>query len=372
MLEAIINGVKAWIDRLWPAHPVETYQPAPVRVSDAPAVKRAPRRKREPLHLTEILDGLPKCRKLMAATRKVDKDAYQFWKVFGAKIAIDGQSKGVMPKTIPSVGMIVDFSEDSDLFDGTFIYFNQVETRPWDSFISPGATAVYQCCVAFGDVDGKAWAYEFHIAISAEGDIEVPIRKQTQYQRLKRGGGISHVEWGVPSGLKFHCEDWCARSKEKHSPVELGALLFASAVTNYDTATDDFQVRAERGSDSVAFNVALGRTPDFFRERETGLAADGKRRRIFHAVKEHSRNLEDGKTSTVKAHYRGERQFFWKGENITITPAERSLARTFNVVAIEGDQRAKLPAGYVRLGSHAKVIRAAVESEWRKTNRAVH
>lgn len=337
-----------------------------------------PRRKRRKAesgnafaHMTDVLDLLPKCRELIGPLKKVDADAYRFWKQFGAKIVPDTtEIGGDLPELLqmPHIGMIFDYFEggDDDIFEGRFVYFSRLDKDRYNFAVPPNAAALYQVCVVFTDRRGRPFGYEYAVAVGDNGAISVVSQRQVTPQRLPRGNCFYRIEWGMPAGLTFHFGDIKRRHpKSCTTAQDLGVEMFAVAVQSVFKTSDDFQIRAERDGVSVAFNVALGRTPQFFKDRETDVTTDGRRRRIFHAVKEHKRVGADGKETIVKPHYRGERSFQWKGEAITITPAERSITKTFDLVGkIFRDDQEK-PAGWTSSGIAAQKLRNAAEAEWR-------
>ena len=325
------------------------------------------------VHMTDVLDLLPKCRELIAPIKKFDSDGYRFWRQFGAKIVPETLSiGGDLPELLdmPHVGMVfyyVKNKKNEDFFPGNFWYFQRLKSDRYNFAVPPNAAAIYEVCVAFTDHKDHPFGYEYAVAVGSNGSLSVISQRQVTAQHLPRGGSFYRIEWGLPKGLIFHLKETNRlRPGLYKNANDFGVWMFASAIQSVVKTSDDFQVRAERNGTSVAFNVALGRTPQFFKDRETEVTTDGKRKRIFHAVKEHARVGADGKTSTVKAHYRGERSFMWKGENITITPAERSLTKTFNLLAHRFSDDQTPSDKMISQGSIAGKIRSVVESEWRK------
>lgn len=364
-MKKLLASLRAWLERVWS-------KPAPA----LPAVTM-PRNKRTKavsdrafVHMTEVLNLLPQCRELIGPLRQVDADAYAFWRHFGAKIMPDSLTLGgELPPldTFPGYGMVFVLTPgaaEDYLFPGVFMYFTKARARPVNAVMPPGTVAHFQVCCAFTDRKGHPFGYSYMVALSGNGDCSVISERQV---RKVAKAGFWRIEWGVSRDLEFHYRDAKRRkATDDKSAQAFGATLFRIMTSGYVRTADDFQVRAERDGVSVAFNVALGRTPQFFKDRQTEVTTDGRRRRIFHAVKEHERKTWTGRLTTVKAHYRGERSFMWHGESIMITPSERSFAKTFNLMSeiYLPDQR--VPKGEENLVDWKERFRDSVESEWRK------
>lgn len=381
MLAAVADrfaGWIAWTRGVSMLPPDLSPAPAPsAPASPEPAVPRKPRRARvarEPLHISEILNILPRCREMTMVLRKMDANAFRFWREFGAKITVADKIPWQVPATpgeLPACGMVFKYEadwEEKDYFPGSFIYFQKLKKNPYYCVVPAGTVTTYVITVAYTDHDGEGLAYEYYAALNAGGNVTIVSQRNMERQRLPRGGSLCRMRWGYPAWLEYHF-----RENKRHQPeagqfqnvAAFGEWMFRCAMREYCSGFDDFQVRAERDGVSVAFNVALGRTPDFFKDRDTGLASDGKRKRIFHAVTAHTRTLATGHESGVPAHYRGERSFLWNGEHITITPAERTFARTFKAEAEMVDADAKVPQG-VEISKHAAYFRTLTERDWRK------
>ena len=362
-----------WIERVAPVLPTPT----------APKV----RRQREPLHITDILNLLPKCREMLPALRTVEPAVADFWRVMGARILSDNIGGYYQPfgnyrkEELPGTGMLFmcpePKDEDDDVFPGLFVHFERARKTPLYTVVPAGSDVMYRIVIGFADHGKKAVAYDYHVSVSRDGAPEVVAQRSQYLQHLPKTGksykrneaGFYRTDWGVPDMLRYHYREARRRNRLEKSiddPMSFGVHIFRVAVALHNKASEDFQVRAERDGVSVAFNVALGRTPQFFKDRQTELATDGKRKRIFHAVVEHERVLASGHVSMVRAHYRGERSFLWKGEAITITPSERSFARTFMVETETTEEGASIPPDKIDVVAAAPRLRRIPEAEWRR------
>lgn len=364
-------------------------EPAPIAsalidLSPDPASMPTPRKKREKkaddgdfLHFTEVLNLLPKCRQLIKPLRRIDNDAFQFWKELGAKLVsydmdLDAVKIPTKVETMPGRGMIFHpyMGDTKKYFPGQFTYFDKLNEAPHDVVVPRDARGQYSVTCAFTDHDNKAFGYTYVVALFGPDRTPSAVPERFSHsQHLPRGGTIHHTRWGINPTLRKHFRDFLRDNPKTtiKTAEQFGGVLFILALQEHARTADDFQVRAERDGISVAFNVALGRTPQFFKDRETGAATDGRRKRIFHAVAEHERTYPSGKTVTVPAHYRGERQFLWNGEAITITPSERSFAKTFTLGAYRVDEGDVAPKNLVALtAARGRKLREASEGEWRK------
>lgn len=151
---------------------------------------------------------------------------------------------------------------------------------------------------------------------------------------------------------------------------EFAARLFAWDASIAMDATDLFEVRARKDGSTVLFNVGLNDTKRFFKNRDvTTRTNSGQRKRIYHAVDEHARTLADGKIVRVRGHYRGERVFLWKGEHVTITPPELSLAK-FSAGVTEMGRESTIPNGMLSDGQAAKKLLSYAEDTSHRVKRS--
>jgi hypothetical protein len=108
-----------------------------------------------------------------------------------------------------------------------------------------------------------------------------------------------------------------------------GAL--AIALLTYHDATDRIIIRVRKDGDVAAFGIELPRARTFFADRSvTALARDGRRKRIFHSVSAHTRQLAGDRTVDVREHYRGLRTFDWKGYAVHIVLPSNGFVMKFD------------------------------------------
>lgn len=92
----------------------------------------------------------------------------------------------------------------------------------------------------------------------------------------------------------------------------------------------------------ATFLVPENQWKHFFKGRVDVEGKDGKKQRIFHAVKAHTR--DNG--ADVRTHYRGSRDFIWNGYRVTIVMPEKHGApqASFNLATVPPTERAHLEA----------------------------
>jgi hypothetical protein len=305
--------------------------PLPACEPDAPVIVKPAKRKREPYtHIADILAELPNCRRLIKKLKTADEDAYKFHSLVGARVignrdavTFDSLSDTFL-KALPASGMIyMSYDKGGERIPPSFMYFTKWKPTPY--VVTPKEySAIYEMTVAYISKDhNRPILAIFHVAVIDDKAVLLKERR-SEYVNIPRrtkngGGGFSRITVGYPRMLRF----MYAENKETASSVEqMASELFHLTGNFYAASNAGFQVRAERGGVSVAFNVELRRTAQFFRNRDiTNLAADGKRKRIFHYVEAHTR----GNGSEVRAHYRGLRRFTWEGNSVVITAPEHAM-----------------------------------------------
>ena len=348
---------------------------------EAPAVSRAPRQRKPRaddqlsswIHVDQLLDLLPRCREMMARLKRLDRRSYQFWRVIGVRLVDENVNTGsgnVLPEKHSTKGMVFIWEKkfkEKDTFPGFFVYFDQVKKNPWHCAIPQDSVKVFHVTVLWTDVPGTGfdWGYSYYVSANAQGVVSLCSQRQVMPQKA----GFWRTEWGVGTALLWHYRDYCNEQARRGAKVEsVGEFAvdnFLWGLNGWANTSEGFQIRAEQKGISTSFNISPSLAPKFFADRETGLTTDGKRYRIFHAVREHSR-MRNGQASIVPAHYRGERVFAWNGENITITPPERGFGKKFHLEASMVHEDEKKPDGMVEMQTFAPSIRKAIESEWRK------
>ena len=280
----------------------------------------------------DILKQLDDCNRLIRKVRKVSRDTYDWHSKVGAAIvpARTGVFKEELDAgfltTLPSMFMLYyGSSKKGDTIPPCFGSIQKITQKTQLVENCPGAKAIYLVQI-FYIHNNTTVPVSFHVAVKPSGEIvplkEMVIEAQTLPRKFHSGGER------IITGAKLDYSEWTRHwysDNEAQRPDAIEDFLTNTFLwlANFSVrSTADTWIRAKRRGVTVCFNLTLKRAPVFFKDRNTELASDGKRKRIFHHVTQHVRKVDD-KEITVKAHYRGKRRFDWGDHNITITIPEK-------------------------------------------------
>jgi hypothetical protein len=371
LLGTMWTTVRGWFVRAapLPPAPAPTPAPAPQLLLEAPTNLEA-----EPfddgiynealeeltfIHVSELLDHIPNCRASIRRLKRFDRDAYNFHKRYGARLLPyrdDPEDQGriqynaLRPSVmanLPGKGLNYLWA---DMHEPDFVrfyaYFDKLLKKPWDVEGGPAETVTYYEMTLVWDglekekCGAEAAGVSYYCAVQPDGTVRALRHKGVNWQYLPKGGAVQHRVWDLPSGLRSLHEDRVERQQARakrgtqdpseryahpKDAFEHASQLFVMILNSWDATNDGFQITASQpGHAAVTFSVPEYRAKVFFKDREISAASDGRRKRIFHMVTEHERTLASGRVITVASHYRGARQFEWKGEAIRIDPPEES------------------------------------------------
>lgn len=283
-----------------------------------------------------ILDDLARYFTMLRKMRKIDSDAYGYFSRVGGVLhnySAHGNDEemlytGDLSWDLPKIGALVWCDKETgDSIPPAYVYFHELVRLPFNIERASGRT--FAITIVWWSrkkelekypVGGKAYLELSDDLKAARVLKELRSNRQVIRHRdgyAKHGGGretlVYHTGWAVPG--------WCTRfAEEKSGSVDdvIGRVfrLSANALMN---AQMDLRVRAEKNGLVGAFCVDMLRTPYFFRDRDTTILVNGRRKPIFHIVRSHERVLSDGRKTGVKSHTRGLRRFDWNGYKINIT-----------------------------------------------------
>jgi hypothetical protein len=276
-------------------------------------------------YLRDVLDRLDQCQSLLRKLKTVAPDAYDYHRRVGAKILPTGSgiyTDKIWPEFLearPANGMSLFFQPKNSKFVPMLFFF---EKREDPVYVQRSRFDIYECSVVFF-LKAKAMGVCFHIALDGDGNGSLMRERGQIRQQLPKRRELIRTGWRIPPDLRMFYKGRNDAAKEM--TLEEYAVSYFCATANYAMmpASDELLVRCAKGGITAAMNVSTKRTPYFFSDRQTTLAVDGKRKRIFHIVRQHIRVLRDGKTSQVCEHYRGERDFTWGGHKIVISAPKR-------------------------------------------------
>lgn len=149
----------------------------------------------------------------------------------------------------------------------------------------------------------------FGIFVSHDGKILRALKSiETRYM-----GDIPSRQWRIPHEM----EEWA--KQHKISVQTFLVNTFLGAMEAYEqSGWSMVRVEVTKGDMSAVIGVSVRRMAYFFKDRDYVLDEHGKRSRIFHIVRAHERESRGQKTS-VRLHFRGEREFIWAGYGVSIT-----------------------------------------------------
>jgi hypothetical protein len=314
-----------------PPQPSALEAPEPAAPIEPPIAEE----KYQPFTVRGVLDTLDLYWTALRHMRKSDPDTFALFSKVGIWLldeTMGAHRKELSPwwrKNRPTFGA-VSFSgkhvphlqrtnNKQDYLVPRFIYFNKFDAQLAPPIIErTNRGDVYVCSVFFAD-DKKGWSapVEFALVVTADNECGVLRRLLRGSKPIRathgrdRGGTftIPVQRWGIHEFFR----DWAAEHHQAVSDFLVQTFILAANFfehARYGMA----EVRVAKDNMVANFNIDIKDTSRFFRERTT-MAEDGKKRRIFHIVRAHER----ANGSVVRFHFRGERQFGWKGYQVQIT-----------------------------------------------------
>ncbi len=303
-------------------------------------------------YLRDILEQLPRCQKMLKRIRRIDPEAYDYHRRVGARVLPDkmlisnSQLSQEFLNKRPSMGMVYQLFADSeknaktkDHIPSSFQYFQKMKSVEG---LAPTRGTIYKMALVHDD-GKRVIGGVIYFEVSKNGDVRSVKKKQPQDQFIPGSGGVVIHHCPIRHSRCLE-EIWNDNKEESGADTleEYARNCFISLANEFANAAteEELQVRCRRNNVVSLFNVSTKRTPYFFKDRETTLAVDGKRKRIFHIVRAHTRDLSGGRMSDVKEHYRGERRFTWGGHEVTITVPglHHSSINNFSLSAHEFDK----------------------------------
>jgi len=296
----------------------------------------------ETWHLrTTILDRLGEYFVCMRRLQRKDPASYQLFSRIGFAVPADRYRNPDHPQTREDLRAIERRSFGGILTGGlaeehpgraypAFAYFQKLAHASSVQAVADGD--IYRFTCLWDDRDPTIrWAATSsaiatcHVRLCADGTVELLKELRTTHATIVHRTG-RHGR-GRRERLDLSTRQWCYPawiddlSDERGWGADLVRMLFGLSMLTYDAATSRVVIRAEHGDVAAAFGIALTRAPYFFADRDL---TDGRKKRIFHAVRAHQRTLATLRTTEVRAHYRGVRDFEWNGHHIHIVLPEQT------------------------------------------------
>jgi hypothetical protein len=351
--------MRRWIDRLlgwlgWSVLDLGPYlqEAAPALVPNVPGPARTGHHFHQSIH--DILDALPVYFEDLRALRRVDRDAYQIFSTLGGQIAGDkailrqDQVEAEFLYTAPAVRCAFLGHAATEESNTRAIYLFRVASKclyvtPTGNVTTPPSGLSYRLSIVWRcKGDRKAFAGTCFVNIDDLGNVVILNERTRQRQTLPGRKKVSFVRalTAIPSWIGTAAAE---HNKSPEAWVSQCVAICASA----RRPKESILVRASLGDVTAAWTIARRDAKRFFRERETGTGASGARKRVLHYVAEFTRNTARG-LQTVREHYRGEREFTWKGYAIAVSGLDFHHSDFFDS-PIEQSEAAGKPPGMMSL-----------------------
>jgi len=374
-MKEILRAIRGWFLLIFVGHPAK----APSRPKDPSRGKDAEEAgywyfKRD------ILDQLGNYFKYICKMKKTDPEGYRMYSKIGAAIApfrIEVRTRletiWKRSETRPGFGAVAYGRNygDKDTVPMKFGYFRRID-RPLP-IIELALGQVYRVVMFHADRGERmtprnisGFSSEFYVEIDDAARVH-PLRhvqKTTQnihhHDAVAKNGAfrvskITHTRFAYGVFLE-EPEDF--DPAHFRTPQQRAEIIFSLIANNYQQASGALRIAITKRNITAMFGLDLLRTPYFFDEREPTYTDRGAKKRILHIVRTHHRRLAGGKGTFVKSHFRGEREFQWKGYHVLISmPGKHHadlLAATFGSHDYDVDET--VPKGMLGQAAFVDII----------------
>ena len=304
----------------------------------------APKRRRREKHQStpgefyfkeNILDRLDDYFVVIKRMRK-DRDAQKLYSKYGGIVLPEHHWKSTFAdaaelspwflQTRPAFGAVF-FprtnwgKEEKRLLFPKFLYFRKYAKNKGPPEIQKANGDLYVGTVYWDAPEAKKLKcgvpQDFAVCVAEDGTITALRILQTVHQVIKSKKG---EEYSIPMRRwqMYDYRGWLDW-KDRTASESLCQWFCVAANSWEGAAMSMTKVRVKRGNVNAVFSVNMLRTPYFFKDRDVTINKAGSRKRIFHIVRTHKRNLADGRETYVKSHFRGEREFRWNNYSVRIT-----------------------------------------------------
>lgn len=225
--------------------------------------------------------------------------------------AIDDPERlsGMMFVAFPHAASI---GKTEDKSPASFYYAIKVNRQPQGVEPVKGTVFEFGYCADF--IKRTQWDSAY-VVVKNDGTVHV-CKQLFFFPRTTKAG----TYWQKRSDIPIHnlMVQGSALSRDERSK-EI-ARDFMALVAGWRSRSSMWSVSVRRNGNRATFCVPPKETKDYFKNRDkTALTPQGKRRPIFHFVREFERELANGKRTTVREHTRGLRTFNWNGYVCAIT-----------------------------------------------------
>jgi hypothetical protein len=199
-----------------------------------------------------------------------------------------------------------------------FVYF-QKHHQPVNVQCSNGV--IYSVGGVFGLK--RPHLLQFHVSVAPDGTVkalkEMSPQSYTVGKSGRRNGGRKHIvrmEWSYPNSLEMLRAEYNRKNHATDTVDDCAKRLLGLICSAILGAEAGLNVRVRKGARTATFAIDMLRAPYFFADRDK--TTEGRREKILHIVRPHTRVGKNGVAKTVKAHWRGARRFTWNGYDVMI------------------------------------------------------
>jgi len=370
----LLVWVKNWINKLF-----NREAPAPSKIdrqeSDTPKVKRTyNKQKRQDFNdLLEHLDTTFEKIKLPTMNESwLDRDSIVGLKKLGVHVPNPWELRWTknkdeikldVSKPLPAIMCVSTcMAEGSTDLDGKKWFNPQImfaikhKKLPWNVAYQPGVPYLFGLAFA---VDGKLFWMHMYMTVNRKTGAMllcdelravqnvIPMKSSASKRATGRTQVIKRTIWMPPSLLEEE-----SRTMEDS---KLGMLNLMRGMHEWWVGRDErWNIVVKKNADRITFGIDDDTTPYYFRNRNKTVTENGVTKRIVHYVKEHKR-VVDTKTTTVKEHIRGLREFDWMGYNCKVI-SPRLEQRTSSTFVMPADDVAYDRTDTVYLSKLGKML----------------
>jgi len=205
-------------------------------------------------------------------------------------------------------------------------------------------------------LDTQLWWVWSYAVIQDSGEVVIPefVRNEDvtirHFKGRRNAGAVScysRKKWVKPAFLKADG----GRDVEEEIKTEI-----AMSIRTWNARADSWSVGVRKSDDRVCFMVDPKHTSAYFADRDRTMDVNGKKKKIIHFVREHTRS----NGAVVKAHVRGLSRFSWRGYECAVTaPRLRGEVYTAGPM-VEPEEidvvDGKTPKGFLEVDEVARVL----------------
>ena len=282
-------------------------------------------------HLGNLLDQMDDYFKSISYLKKQDPSAYAIYRRIGGQVVEEDSWINIQSKLEtnwlnmrPSFGMIHLGVPTKKSISVKFVYYEKHEKDIYAEKFSGEMYSVKLFYLWPKKRNVNTGLVNYKIGIKEDGSIKLLKEHYLERVTIPHRKGKETLtyyrpKFGYSESLKDMYQDVKDRPEYKGQKItDIAATYFCMVANAMTAAYGGMQVMATKKQNSCVFNIDMLRTPYFFKDREAVIDINGKTKKIFHIVKSHKRKLDLNKEVFIKTHFRGLRQFVWKGYDIVI------------------------------------------------------